>query len=210
MWRVNVPKKMAPNGATEWKTGRDRGFHAAFLSDRINLYDTRQPLLQKSRWESTRERVIYVLEILNEQFLGAVFSPPWNGLFPILEIICHRKTKICHFRARWENTGWWLHPQIAPRPPRSATGTGLTRRGSLTRMMGQIELGGRMWSFRGPQSHSGFTWEAHLLWSWRRRRRRRRRRWQSLSTATFVYRKQMHVAGEHFICITCVVGFTLY
>lgn len=78
---------------TEWKTGRDSGFHAAFLSDRINLYDARQPLLQKSRWESTRERVIYVFEILNEQFLGAVFSPPptWNWLFPILEIICHRK-----------------------------------------------------------------------------------------------------------------------
>lgn len=23
-----------------------------------------------------------------------------------------------------------------------------------------------MWSRSGPPSHSGFTWEAHLLWSW--------------------------------------------
>lgn len=28
-----------------------------------------------------------------------------------------------------------------------------------------------MWSLSGPPSHSGFTWEAHLLWSWRGRRK---------------------------------------
>lgn len=64
----------------------------------------------------------------------------------------------------------------------------------LTRMMGQIELGGRMWSFRGPQSHSGFIWEAHLLWSWRRW-------WCVINNQTCV-RYMTGVCCLGFICIT--------
>lgn len=102
----------------------------------------------------------------------------------------------CHFAAQWENTGWWLHPHITRCQTRSGSlePTGPAdhwRSESLTRMMGQIELGGRMWSFRGPQSHSGFTWEAHLLWSWRRWRRRRRSLLKKKS-------ETVHVACVHF------------
>lgn len=147
--------------------------------NRINLYDTRQPLLRKSRWESTRQRVIYVLEILNEQFLGAVFSPlKWtfshsgnnlpqkNKDLPFQSSLGEHRLMITSS----DNTASSSLSHVGRADPAS----------SLTRMMGQIELGGRMWSFRGPQSHSGFTWEAHLLWSWRRRR------WRSLLTAAFV------------------------
>lgn len=33
----------------------------------------------------------------------------------------------------------------------------------LTNTTGQIDVGGKIWSFKGPQSHSGFRCEAHLL-----------------------------------------------
>lgn len=70
---------------------------------------------------------------------------------------------------------------------------------SLTRMMGQIELGGRMWSFRGPQSHSGFTWEAHLLWSWGR--------WRIvISSHTCYSKRHMHSFCSGFICDTRVAA----
>lgn len=41
------------------------------------------------------------------------------------------------------------------------------KKGALTRTTGQMQDGSKMWSLSGPPSHSGFTWEAHLLWSWR-------------------------------------------
>lgn len=34
----------------------------------------------------------------------------------------------------------------------------------LTSTAGQMYDGSRVWSFRLPPSHSGFTWDAHLLW----------------------------------------------
>ncbi|MEQ2274063.1 hypothetical protein XENORESO_013361, partial [Xenotaenia resolanae] len=36
---------------------------------------------------------------------------------------------------------------------------------NLTRTTGQMYDGSKVWSLRAPPSHSGFTWDAHLLWS---------------------------------------------
>lgn len=43
----------------------------------------------------------------------------------------------------------------------------LAEKETLTKTTGQMYEGNRVWSLKAPPSHSGFTLDAHLLWSYR-------------------------------------------
>lgn len=78
-----------------------------------------------------------------------------------------KKLTLCVTSLQQSNLFRWLYSNSwsCSWPHLTVAGEQSTESRVLTRTTGQMYDGSSVWSLRAPPSHSGFTWDAHLLWS---------------------------------------------